>query len=182
MRKLFITISKVLASLNCMICQIIYYKNLKISFPSISFTFNPFRLEKGSKTKIGKRAIIASRTEIITQGEVEIGNNFCINKYSRVVAHQKITIGNNVTIAQFVSILDHDHAYRLENNKLILSGYETIPIEIGSNVWIADKVTICKGVRIGDNVVIGANSVVTRDIPDNVIVGGVPAKIIKHLV
>ena len=114
-------------------------------------------------------------------GELIIGNNFSLNKYSRIVAHEKITIGNNVTIAQFVSILDHDHAYHFENENLIFNGYSTAAIEIGNNVWIGDKVAINKGVKIGNNVIIGANSVVTKDIPNNVVAVGVPARILKNL-
>ena len=80
-----------------------------------------------------------------------------------------------------VSILDHDHHYDLEDGQLKLSGYDTAPIKIGYNVWIADKVTILRGVTIGNNVVIAANAVINKDVPDGVIVGGVPAKILKEL-
>ena len=177
-----IYLSKIYAGLTCIFLQIFFYKKLKISFPSISFAHFPFRLEKGSMTIIGRRAIIGNHAKFITNGILTIGTNFCINSYSRIVTHDKIFIGNNVTIARFVSILDHDHAYSLVEDQLILNGFKTAPIRIGNNVWIGDKVSINKGVKIGNNVIIGANSVVTKDIPNNVIIAGVPAKIIKNLV
>jgi len=181
MIKIFDFIVKVFAGINCLFLKVIFSKKLDISLPSISFAYWPFRLYLASKTVIGKRAIIAQHCEIISMGIIIIGDNFCINKYSRIVAHEKIIIGRHVTIAQFVSILDHDHAYLLEDGQLILNGYKTAPIEIGDNVWIGDKVTICKGVKIGSNVIIGANSVVTNDIKDNCIAAGVPCKKIKSI-
>lgn len=174
-------IRKILAGLNCIILQIVFYKRLKISIPSITFSINPFLLFPGSMTILGKMAIVAKHCEIISLGRIKIGNNFCINKYSRIVAHKEIIIGNNVTIAQFVSILDHDHAYKIIDNQMILDGYKIKKISIGNNVWIADKVTICKGVTIGNNVIIGANSVVIKDIEDNCIAVGNPCKKIKNL-
>jgi maltose O-acetyltransferase len=129
----------------------------------------------------GSHFILAEDSEIRCYGELKIGNNFFLNRFSRIISHGKISIGNNVTIAQFVSILDHDHYFFMKNNKLQLDGYKVAPIVIGSNVWIADKVTILKGITIGDNVIIGANSVVTKDIPSNSIAVGNPCKVLKSL-
>ena len=67
----------------------------------------------------------------------------------------------------------------MKNGIMDMSRYNTKPVVIGSNVWISDKVTITKGVKICDNVVIGANSVVTKDIPSNSLAVGVPAKVIR---
>jgi acetyltransferase-like isoleucine patch superfamily enzyme len=122
-----------------------------------------------------------SFTELESKGEIIIGNHFVLNPYSRIVAHKKIEIGENVVIARFVSILDHDHAFKCESGNFEFNGYNFAPIKIGNNVWIGDKVTILKGVTIGDNVVIAANAVVTKDIPSNVIAGGVPAKVLKRI-
>ncbi|WP_276481353.1 acyltransferase [Paraflavitalea pollutisoli] len=122
-------------------------------------------------------------TELVSLGSITLGENFVMNGYSRIVAHQRIEIGNNVVIARFVSILDHDHAFEknASDGSLVFDGYNMAPIRIGNNVWLGDKVSILKGVTIGDNVIIGANAVVTKDIPSNTIAGGIPAKVIKHL-
>jgi acetyltransferase-like isoleucine patch superfamily enzyme len=122
-----------------------------------------------------------SFTELESKGEITIGNHFVLNPYSRIVAHKKIEIGDNVVIARFVSILDHDHAFKSEDGNFEFNGYNFAPIKIGNNVWIGDKVTILKGVTIGDNVVIAANAVVTKDIPSNVIAGGIPARVLKEI-
>ena len=170
-------IKKILGVINQ---SLLRFFNCKIKFKGIGLIpFNShFNIRKGIFSG-GRKFIMANNSEIRCYGKLDIGHNFCLNSYSRIMAHEKISIGNNVTIAQFVCILDHDHKYKFINNELKLGGYTTSPIKIGNNVWIADKVTILKGVTIGDNVIIGANSLVNKDVQSNSIVGGVPAKLIK---
>jgi len=119
--------------------------------------------------------------EIHSTGQLRIGQNLSINHFSRIICLDEITIGDNVNIAEHVAILDHDHNYQLVDNDFQLNGYITAPIKIGNNVWIADKCTVLKGVEIGNNVIIGANSVVTKSLPSNCIAVGAPAKVIKKL-
>ena len=70
---------------------------------------------------------------------------------------------------------------RDSDNHTIIGGKEkTAPIKIGNHVWIGARATILKGVKIGDGAVVAAGAVVTRDVPPNTLVGGVPAKIIKE--
>ena len=127
------------------------------------------------------RIIVDNDVMLLSKGLLKIGSRFGINRYSRIVAHERIEIGNHVTIGQMVSILDHDHAYTYENEQLKLDGYTTAPVIIGSNIWIGDKCTILKGVTIGDNVIIGANTLVNKDVPSGVIIGGQPFKILKRI-
>ena len=84
-----------------------------------------------------------------------------------------IHIGRNTLIASQVSIMSHDHCKRVNNQPLLADVY------IGENCFIAIGAIIMPGVRIGDQVIVGAGSVVTRDVPSNTIVAGSPAKIIK---
>lgn len=154
---------------------------MTLTFPSLIFSINTFTVDKGCAIKIGRRAILEKNSEIICKGQIIIGSSFSLNKYSRIVSHELITIGDNVIIAQFVSILDHDHKYKRIDNQLRFEGYKTQPITIGNNVWIGDKVTICKGVNIGNNVIIAANSVVTHNIEDNCVAAGSPCKMIKSI-
>lgn len=91
-----------------------------------------------------------------------------------------ISIGNNVTITQGVTFHNHDGGVAV-----IRSKYPNIdiikPINIGNNVFIGSHATILPGVTIGNNVIIAASSLVSKDIPDDVVVGGVPARIIKTI-
>lgn len=127
------------------------------------------------------RIILDDQVMLYAKGKIRIGENFGVNRYSRIVSHDNITIGDNVTLGQMVSILDHDHQYLMEEAQLRLDGYVTAPVQIGNNIWIGDKCTILKGVSIGDNVVVGANTLVHKDVPSNCVIGGVPFKILKRL-
>jgi acetyltransferase-like isoleucine patch superfamily enzyme len=95
-----------------------------------------------------------------------------------ISAREEITVGSDTLIAEHVTIRDQDHQFGI--GKITSeAGFSTSPVFIEDNVWIGAKATIMKGVRIGKNSVVGANSVVTRNVPCDVVVAGVPAKIIQ---
>jgi acetyltransferase-like isoleucine patch superfamily enzyme len=82
-------------------------------------------------------------------------------------------------IAEMVSIRDSDHRHMITTVPYHEQGHLTSPTIIGNNVWLGSKVVVLRGVTIGDNAIVGANAVVTHDVPPGVIVGGVPARLIK---
>jgi len=94
----------------------------------------------------------------------------------------KITIGNNVLIGPnvVISSASHNVDYRIRNrdNDMDITG---APVVIEDNVWIGANVTVMPGVTIGRHSVVGAGSVVTRDVPPDTIVAGVPAKVVRKL-
>ena len=91
-----------------------------------------------------------------------------------------IKIGDDVTITTGVIFHNHDGGLGVLRKKY--PGIDVIkPIKIGNNVFIGSNSTFMPGVTVGNNVIVGASSLVTKDIPDNVIVGGVPAKFIKTI-
>lgn len=113
------------------------------------------------------------------KGKITIGDNFVINQGSILCAMEEMRIGHNVLIAEYVSIRDNDHEFKDGVEKE--GGFVSSPIVIEDNVWIGRGCCITRGVRIGKGTVIGANSVVTRDIPARVVAVGAPAKPIKEL-
>ena len=106
--------------------------------------------------------------EIIDSGNLKAYDKF-----------DSIRVGNNVMIGPNVDIYTVNHPMTAKGRREYLG--KGFPVTIGNDVWIGGKVTITPGVTIGNNVVVAAGAVVTKDIPDNVLVGGVPAKVIKKL-
>lgn len=117
---------------------------------------------------------------------LHIGRNVQINDSVHIGAIERVFIGDHVLIASRVFISDHNHGcYQAQDD---LSAPEippadrplsSRPVHIGSNVWLGEQVCILPGVTVGDGAIVGANSVVTRDIPSNSIAAGNPARVIR---
>lgn len=134
------------------------------------------RVDKNAKlcTK-GNFSVYYDGDIIIFEGGVlELGSGF-FNSNVKIRCKEKITIGNNVAISHDVTIMDSD-AHNMD-----YEGYQmTQPVSIGNDVWIGSRAMILKGVTIGDGAIVAAGSVVTKDVPPNTTVAGVPAKVIKQ--
>lgn len=111
--------------------------------------------------------------------KIIIGKNVSTNNNVSIISSGSISIGDDCLIGQNVSLMDFD-AHGIQPDKRRMVG-EVGTIEIGQNVWIGNNVIILKNVKIGNNSIIAAGAVVTKEFPENVIIGGTPAKIIKHL-
>lgn len=110
---------------------------------------------------------------------IELGENFYSNHNLIILDCAKVTFGDNVFVAPNCAFYTAGHPLDYETRNKGLEYAK--PIKVGNNVWIGGNVVILGGVTIGNNVVIGAGSVVTKDIPDNCLAYGVPAKKIKNL-
>lgn len=110
---------------------------------------------------------------------IKIGNNVATNNNIMFCAANYIEIGDDTLIGQYVTIMDHE-AHGIDPLKRRQIG-EIGKVIIGKNVWIGNNVTILKNSEIGDNTIVATGAVVSGKFPANVIIGGVPAKIIKSL-
>lgn len=110
---------------------------------------------------------------------IHIGDNFITNFNVTILDMTSVTIGNNVWLGPNVGIYAVAHPMDAAGRELRLGIAK--PITIGDNVWIGGNSVILMGVTIGNNVVVGAGSVVTKEIPDNAVVIGNPARIIKYI-
>lgn len=110
---------------------------------------------------------------------IEVGKNFFANYNCTIIDVAKVRIGDNCMLAPNVAIYTAGHPVHPDSrNSLYEYGAE---VTIGDNVWIGGNAVILPGVKIGSNTVIGAGSVVTKDIPDWVIAGGNPCKVIRKI-
>jgi acetyltransferase-like isoleucine patch superfamily enzyme len=132
------------------------------------------------RARIGDDTEIGSNTWIVaaTAGAiVEIESNTFIASQCIIAARERVHIGSETMIAEMVTIRDHDH----DPDYPPKSGHTlSAPIIVGARVWIGTKATLVRGVTVGDDAVVGANSVVTADVEPATIVGGVPAKLIRR--
>ena len=126
------------------------------------------------KFKCGKFTFFYPYCHIIlgNHGKILIGNNCFFNRNCSINSLEKITIGNDCIFGENVSLYDHNHKFSDLNKLIRKQEYNVGKIEIGNNCWIGSNVTILKGVSIGSNVIVGANTVIDHDIPSNVIVCG----------
>lgn len=122
------------------------------------------------------------RTEVLIKKNMfrKIGKNFFFQP--RIIPDEPklISFGDNVCIASGVTFVTHDVIDKVLNkmNYNINFNYNCAPIEIGNNVFIGCNVTVLPNIKIGNNVIVAAGSVITKDVPDNSIIGGNPSKII----
>jgi len=130
--------------------------------------------------KLGKRCRLGMEVELRTveAGRIHIGEDTRLNRGCTLTSYARIRIGDFTIIGEFVSIRDANHGLK-RGEPMRYQPHTCEAILVGRDVWIGRGSCILPGVTIGEGAVIGANSVVTRDVPDFAIAAGVPAKVIK---
>lgn len=139
-----------------------------------------YALLKSIAKNCGDNVSIHPHCYIFMAENLEIGDNVSIHPMCYIDASGGIEIGDNVSIAHAVTIMSSSHNYSSHDTPIKYQGCEYERTVISDNVWIGAKSTIMYGKHIGEGVVIGANSVVTRDIDKNKVVAGIPAQVIKE--
>ena len=142
----------------------------------------------GPNISIGRSATVISEPEQPVrigvwgrepgQGRITIGDCVLISPGCRISAGSEIVIGDGTMLANGVYITDSDWHGIYDRIK---RPADDTPVHVGRNVWLGDHCMILKGVTIGDNSVVGAGAVVTKDVPANVIVAGNPARVVREL-
>jgi acetyltransferase-like isoleucine patch superfamily enzyme len=113
------------------------------------------------------------------EGHVEIGEKTVIGQECTISAYQRVRIGAQCVIADRAMFIDFDHGVVEVERPIRLQGIYKRDVEVGSNVWIGYGACILRGVRVGDNSIVGTNAVVTKDVPANAVVAGIPARVIR---
>lgn len=180
------TMSETLSTAYALICTRLFYRGARlIRRPFYCRGKSRFQFAEGFTTGHSCRFdLLGDCTD--KRKKLFIGKNCKIGDNVHIVANEEVTIGDNCLMASKIFISDTSHGnYSGESeqsppgtppdNRVLI----TKPVHIGNNVWIGENACILLGVVIGDGCIIGANSVVTREVKPNCIVAGAPAKVIK---
>lgn len=143
---------------------------------NVNFNF----IDKSSRVSISKNTDIGKNTEFNIFGKLSIGDNSFINSNGYIIVGNSVYIGNNVLIGPYVKILGANHNFSRSDLPIIEQGHSLSDIIINDNVWVGANVIILPGVTIGRGAILAAGSVVTKNVNDNAIVAGNPARFIKE--
>jgi acetyltransferase-like isoleucine patch superfamily enzyme len=151
-------------------------------------TDGPVFLGSGLELQVGRRGRvdfgrfvwIGHGTKIrCHEGVVEIGAKTVMGQECTISAYKRVRIGEQCVIADRAMFIDFDHGVVEVERPIRQQGIYTREVEVGSNVWIGYGACVLRGVSVGDNSIVGTNSVVTKDVPANAVVAGVPARIVR---
>lgn len=137
------------------------------------------RLAPGAQFQTGEACVLDTDTTIECSGTLTIGARVILGHHCTLGCKDRIEIGDDCLLAEMVSIRDHDHNFARTDIPIREQGATCAPVKIGRDVWLGAKVTVVRGVTIGDGAIIGANAVVTRDVPAMAIAVGIPARVVK---
>lgn len=126
-------------------------------------------------SEVGEGSRIVAPMTIVHGDKVRIGRNAIVMPNSLMMASGTITIEDNVQVAAYVKLISNNHD---PYDRMILT---CMPVVLKRNCWIGAGAVILPGVTVGENSIVGAGSVVTKDVPDNTVVAGNPAKFVKQL-
>jgi|SaaInlStandDraft_1057018.scaffolds.fasta_scaffold171822_1 acetyltransferase-like isoleucine patch superfamily enzyme len=137
---------------------------------------------KGGKISIGNNVQLHRGAFIraYVGGQILIGDNCTVNVNDVIYGHGGLVIGDNVQIAAGTVIIPSNHVFEDKTKKIGEQGEVSLGITIGNDVWIGANCTILDGVNIGDGAVIGASSVVTKNVPHKYVALGNPARLLRR--
>src|SRR5579859_2641524 len=156
---------------------------LASSLPQFTFIRTRTAILRAAGLRIGERSLVLGAIRLSGTGNVSelfsIGSDSLISGPLHVDLAASVSIGSRVYLGHDVVLLTVDHAVGSAERRC--GDPHAAPIEIGDGVWIGSRVTILPGVRVGAGAVIGAGAVVNRDVPEDTLVAGVPAVVIRDL-
>ncbi|MEW5676554.1 acyltransferase [Flavobacterium enshiense] len=140
------------------------------------------KIKLGNNCKIGAFSKLTCTSHLSKYGiGLTMGDNSAIGDYTHFGASGGIEIGSDVIMGSYISFHSENHVFSNPDQLIREQGVTSKGIKIGNNVWVGAKVTFLDGSEVGNNTVVAAGAVVSGAFPDNVVIGGVPAKIIKTI-
>lgn len=162
--------------------NIIFGSNVTIEENCFIDAYSKHKIYLGNNVKIGAYSSISSTSHMSKFGKgLKIGNNSGVGRFTEFGASGGIEIGNDVIMGSYISFHSENHNFNDPSKLIREQGVTSQGIKLGNNIWVGAKVTFLDGCKVGNNCVIAAGSVVKGDFPNDVVIGGIPAKIIKDL-
>jgi acetyltransferase-like isoleucine patch superfamily enzyme len=170
--------------------HVIFHNSKNIAFGKNCTIENGVNIDGfcNSKVSFGSCVKIGSYTKILVTSHLQkmgkgliMGDNCSIGDFSFMGCAGGIKIGNDVIMGQYVSFHSENHNFSNKNLLIREQGVNHKGIELSNNIWVGAKVTFLDGAFVADNTVVAAGAVVSGHFPSNVVIGGVPAKILKYL-
>jgi acetyltransferase-like isoleucine patch superfamily enzyme len=154
-----------------------------ISFPP-TVIFGEGRIAIGSRTSIGPFASLSAGMPINSEERgdpiITIGDRCTLGKGIGIVGHERIEIGDDIWTGHYVYITDQNHGYEDVSLPIGVQMWNNAPVSIGSGSWLGHGCVVLPGVHVGAHVVVAAGAVVAEDVPDNCVVAGVPARVLRR--
>jgi acetyltransferase-like isoleucine patch superfamily enzyme len=143
--------------------------------PGVKFEIGP-----GASVTLGRWSWIGQGSKLrVHEGDLSIGAKTVLGQDCTISAYKHISIGRECIVADRVMMIDFDHGVVEVERPIREQGIYKRDVRVGHNVWIGYGACILRGTTVGDNCVIGTSSVVTKDVPDNAVVAGLPARVIR---
>jgi acetyltransferase-like isoleucine patch superfamily enzyme len=138
------------------------------------------QIRPGGRVELGRWAWLGHGTKIrCHEGVVSIGAKTVLGQECTISAYQHVSIGRECVVADRVMLIDFDHGSVEVERPVRLQGIYKRDVRVGHNVWIGYGACILRGVTVGDNAIVGTSAVVTKDVPANAVVAGIPARVIR---
>lgn len=139
-----------------------------------------FEIGRGARVVLGRWSWIGHGCKIrVHEGELRIGAKTVLGQECTISAFQRVEIGRECILADRVMLIDFDHGVVNVERPVRLQGIYKRDVRVGHNVWIGYGACVLRGVEVGDNAILGTSAVVTRDVPENAVVAGAPARVIR---
>jgi acetyltransferase-like isoleucine patch superfamily enzyme len=137
-------------------------------------------IARNARLVLGRWAWVGHGCKIrIHEGEVRIGAKTVMGQECTISAYQHVSIGRECVIADRAMFIDFDHGVVEVDRPIRLQGIYKRDVNVGHNCWIGYGACVLRGVTIGDNSIVGTSAVVTKEVPDNAVVAGIPARVIR---
>lgn len=139
-----------------------------------------FEIGRGAVLRLGRWSWIGHGCKLrVHEGEVEIGAKTVLGQECTISAFQHVSIGRECILADRVMLIDFDHGVVEVDRPIREQGIYKRDVRVGHNCWLGYGACILRGVTVGDNSIVGTSAVVTGDVPENAVVAGIPARVLR---